>query len=494
MIDSAYDAIADWYDGVLEAGSLLHDIAMPALLNFVGHVGGVHICDLACGQGIVARRLARLGARVDGIDLSQRLLDIAMRYEAEQPLGIAYQQGDAQHLDAVPDGCYHGVICVMALMDIPDLGAACHTISRILKRDGRFIFVITHPCFQTPSSSWVTDTSGIRARTVTNYTREGFWRSDNLEGVRGKVGAYHRTLSTYVHALSEAGLVIERLEEPLPAGDIAEHTGVPSVLVARCRKVSLEMEQQDAIPAAHATPGGTTVQPLRGHVAMVTGAGRGIGRASALSLAGAGASVVITARTRAELDAVGNEIVAMGGSSLVHEADVTDEAAVAALFDATLAWHGRLDLLVNNAGDNRRANIESVPLADWRYIFEVNATSTFLCSRAAIAPMRAAGGGRIINVTSMAAKRGSATRGSYSAAKFSVHGLSESLAAEVLQDGIHVMCVCPGAVATALRARSVPGEDQSTLLTPEDVADAVLFVATRHPRVVLPEICLWPRA
>lgn len=233
-------------------------------------------------------------------------------------------------------------------------------------------------------------------------------------------------------------------------------------------------------------------RPLAGRVAIVTGAGRGIGRAAASALASAGAAVVLTARTQGQLDEAAAVITWAGGRALAHRADVTSEQEVADLFESALAWGGRLDVLVNNAGDNRRSEVERIGLEDWKYIWEVNTTSTFLCSRAAIEPMRAAGGGRIINVTSLAGKRGSATRGSYSAAKFGVHGLSEALAAEVKPLGILVTCICPGAVATALRARPVPGEDQSTLLTPEDVADAVLFAATRGPRVVLPEICLWP--
>lgn len=255
---------------------------------------------------------------------------------------------------------------------------------------------------------------------------------------------------------------------------------------------SAEKARERPGPKGDVIVSGQKEQPLAGRVAIVTGAGRGIGKAAAIALASAGAAVVLTSRTREQLDEAAGEIASAGGRALAHRADVTSESEVAGLFDAALAWGGRLDVLVNNAGDNRRAEVERITLADWTYIWEVNTTSTFLCSRAAIEPMRAAGGGRIINVTSLAGKRGSATRGSYSAAKFGVHGLSEALAAEVKPFGILVTCICPGAVATALRARSVPGEDQSTLLAPEDVAEAVLFAATRGPRVVLPEICLWP--
>jgi 3-oxoacyl-[acyl-carrier protein] reductase len=232
--------------------------------------------------------------------------------------------------------------------------------------------------------------------------------------------------------------------------------------------------------------------PLKGKVAIVTGAGRGIGRAIAISFAAAGCDVVLTARSRDQLESVSREVTERGGRALVHPADVSVEEHVTSLFAATQAWADRLDLLVNNAGDNRRSNVEAARLEDWQHIWHANATSSFLCSRAAIAPMRAVGGGRIINITSMAAKRGSATRGAYSAAKFAVHGLMEALATELQADGILITNICPGPVATALRARSVPEEDPSTILQPDEIAEAVFFVATRSLRVILPEICLTP--
>ena len=241
MTVTAYDEIAEWYDNTVREGSLLHDLVLPTLFDLIGNVEGLRICDLACGQGVVARHLAKSGAAVVGVDTSARLLDIAQRYEAEKPLGIVYQHDDAQTLATLPDAAFDGVVCNMALMDIPDVAATFRTVSRILRPKGWFVFSITHPCFQTPTSTWMDEADGTVWRAVRGYFQEVFWRSDNRSGVRGQVGAYHRMLSTYVNALVETGLCLERLCEPRASGHVAGrmpgYGEVPAVLVARCAKV-----------------------------------------------------------------------------------------------------------------------------------------------------------------------------------------------------------------------------------------------------------------
>jgi ubiquinone/menaquinone biosynthesis C-methylase UbiE len=216
---AAYDAIAEWYDQSVRRGTLVsaNDPVAAAVFDAVGNVKGQRVCDLACGQGEIARQLARRGAHVVGVDMSQKLLDIARREEATEPMGITYQHDDAQRLDSLPDGAFDGVLCHMALMDIPDLDATFQSVRRVLRPGGWFVFAITHPCFQRPPGG--------------DYHREGFWRSTNPDGVRGRVGAHHRTLSTYLNALVHAGLFLERLAEPpLPGRD------VHPVLVAQSRR------------------------------------------------------------------------------------------------------------------------------------------------------------------------------------------------------------------------------------------------------------------
>jgi ubiquinone/menaquinone biosynthesis C-methylase UbiE len=235
-----YDAIADWYDQVLRQGSLLHDQILAALPALLGPIAGQHVCDLACGQGIISRVLAERGAAVTGIDLSERLLTLALAEEARHPLGIHYQVGDAQHLPAIADASFDGLVCCMALMDIPDLPATARTIARVVRPGGWAVVVITHPCFQTPAAWWATDPEGHAYRAVRAYFDEGFWRSANPAGVRGQVGAHHRTLGALVNTFSLVGLLVDRLVEPHdqgpPALRVTGEAIVPALLLLRFRR------------------------------------------------------------------------------------------------------------------------------------------------------------------------------------------------------------------------------------------------------------------
>lgn len=236
--DAAYDAIADWYDARVREGSLLHDLVIPGVLGLAGDLAGRSVCDLACGQGAIARALARRGASVTGIDLSERMLEIARRDDVAEPLGISYRWGDIQDPDMLAGETFDGVVCGMALMDVPDVGAAIQTAHRLLRPGGWFVCAVTHPCFQTPESDSIPGQSGP-ARRVSAYFREGFWRSEGTGGC-GRVGAWHRTLGTYLNLLAAARFRIERVEEPAADGAIGERLPefreVAAVLIVRCRK------------------------------------------------------------------------------------------------------------------------------------------------------------------------------------------------------------------------------------------------------------------
>ena len=241
---AAYDEIADWYDEAIRTGPLspAHDFVVPAVLDAVGDgAESWRVCDLACGQGVVSRVLARRGASVIGVDISKELLAIAERYEQDEPLGITYLLDDARTLRALDETGFDAVVCSMALMDISDLDACLCSVVRILRPGGRFVFSTVHPCFLPPGSPrWNEYEDGSVRLEVSRYFEEGFWRSDNPDGVRGRVGAHHRTLSTYVNALSRAGLMIDRLAEPPATGELAErvpgYLEVPPFLIARCTK------------------------------------------------------------------------------------------------------------------------------------------------------------------------------------------------------------------------------------------------------------------
>lgn len=243
---SSYDDIAEWYDRWVGTHSVHEDAYFPAVEALMGEVEGQHICDLACGQGRVARYLADNGASVAGIDLSATLLAIARRYEDAEPRGIEYCHADARKLDCVPDSAFDGVVCHMALMDIPDLPPTLRSVARVLRPGGWFVFSLLHPCYHTSQSGEMATDQGT-VRTVGRYFVEGQWRSDTRPGPPGKVGVYHRTLSTYLNGLAEAGLVLERAAEPHPVDELPDSpslTGagrpvwqeVPAVLVVRCRK------------------------------------------------------------------------------------------------------------------------------------------------------------------------------------------------------------------------------------------------------------------
>ena len=237
---ASYDTIATWYDESVRTGSLMHDVVMPVLFELLGDCRGKHVCDLACGQGIVARELARRGATVTGVDIADKLLEMARFEEVREPLGISYSHEDAQVLEGLQDASFDAVVCNMALMDIPDIRATFSSVQRILEQDGIFVFSMTHPCFLPPQSQFRIKDDGTIVREVNNYFIEEFWKSDNVNGVRGLVGSYHRTLSTYLNALMAAGLMIEYMVEPPATGRVAEripgYREVPVALIVRCRK------------------------------------------------------------------------------------------------------------------------------------------------------------------------------------------------------------------------------------------------------------------
>lgn len=240
MTKARYDGIAEWYDESVRKGSLTHDILLPSLFALIGNVEGKRICDLACGQGVIARQLAKQGALVVGVDISEKLLEVARRDEEIEPSGIIYVQDDAQSLTSLRDATFDGVVCNLALMDIQDFSETFRSVQRILRPGGWFVFSITHPCLHPPASRWINDRDGTVKREVGGYFEEVYWRSDNPNGVRGQVGAYHRTLSTYLNSLVEAGLTLERFVEPQATGDMAArmpgYKEIPAVLVVRCRK------------------------------------------------------------------------------------------------------------------------------------------------------------------------------------------------------------------------------------------------------------------
>lgn len=225
---------------------------------------------------------------------------------------------------------------------------------------------------------------------------------------------------------------------------------------------------------------------LADKVAVVTGAGRGIGRAIALAYAREGAQVVLAGRTRDQLEAVASEA---GRNTLVQTADVCDEASVAALFEQTVAAFGRVDVLVNNAGVTFVKPTEELPLEAWLRVINTNLTGPFLCAQAAGRIMLEQGSGRIINMASLTSLAGLPMRAAYGASKGGLMALTQSLAVEWGPRGLRVNAIAPGYIRTALQddlvRQGLFPADRITartpvrrMGTPEDIAGPAIFLAS----------------
>ena len=238
---------------------------------------------------------------------------------------------------------------------------------------------------------------------------------------------------------------------------------------------------------------------LAGKVALVTGASSGIGRATALALAGAGARVAAVARRADRLQSLVSDIGR--DTAVVVEADVSDEAAInRAVADVHARW-GRLDVLVNNAGVMLLGPIESADTEDWRRMMDTNVLGLMYATHAALPIMRAQGSGDVVNISSTAGRTARAGVGAYNASKWAVNAFSEALRQECVPHRIRVTVIEPGIVATELREHithagakaDIERRAQSlTQLEPEDVAAAILYAVSQPAHVCVNEILMRP--
>lgn len=227
-------------------------------------------------------------------------------------------------------------------------------------------------------------------------------------------------------------------------------------------------------------------------VVLITGSGAGIGRAAALAFAGAGAKLVVNSQSLAS----GSETLALlrnaGGTALFVQGDVAQSDDARRLVEAAVDGFGRLDILINNAGIVLPGRVDTISEDDWERTFAVNVKGTYLVSREAIKAMRAAGGGVIVHIASVAAEKGLADRAAYSASKGALLALTRAMARDHLADNIRVNCVCPGTTATPslekrlqafadpekARAEFTARQPMGRFGRDDEIAAAILFAAS----------------
>ena len=227
---------------------------------------------------------------------------------------------------------------------------------------------------------------------------------------------------------------------------------------------------------------------LSGQVALVTGAGRGIGRSISLSLADAGARVFLTARTACQLEDTAQEIRRRRREVEYQSADVSSEEGVDSVFRALQNSFGRLDILVNNAGLGLIGPVANFPIESFDTLMSVNTRAVFLCCRKAMQMMVSARRGYIVNISSVVGFKGYANQAAYAASKHAVMGITKSLAVEAQPYGIRVSAVLPGAVDTGLIEALRPDLEKALLMRPQDVADTVLFLFSLSETAAVDEI------
>lgn len=234
------------------------------------------------------------------------------------------------------------------------------------------------------------------------------------------------------------------------------------------------------------------MQSLKNKTALVTGAGKGIGKAVALALAAEGVHVGLIARTEKDLQAVAEEIKATGVNAAFATADISNRAEVEAAVASITAALGSIDILINNAGTGTFGKFLELEPELWEQQIKVNLFGTYYTIRAVLPQMLEKQAGDIINISSTAGKNGAAVTSAYSASKFGVFGLSESLMQEVRKQNIRVTTLAPSTIVTdlAYSADLIKG-DAERVMHPEDFAEFIIAQLKLHPRMLLKEASLF---
>ncbi|MGQ4664796.1 3-ketoacyl-ACP reductase [Metabacillus halosaccharovorans] len=233
-------------------------------------------------------------------------------------------------------------------------------------------------------------------------------------------------------------------------------------------------------------------QSLKGKVALVTGAGKGIGRATAIALAHEGVNVGLLARTEQDLVEVAKEIEALGVKTAYATADVSSMEEVNAAVEKLKTSLGPVDILINNAGIGKFGKFLELEPEEWKKIIDINLIGVYYVTRAVLPQLIDKNGGDIINISSTAGQKGAPVTSAYSASKFGLLGLTESLAFEVRKHNIRVTALTPSTVATELAYKeNLTDGNPEKVMQPEDLAEYMVAQLKLHPRIFIKSAGLW---
>ncbi|MGE7793289.1 class I SAM-dependent methyltransferase [Lysinibacillus fusiformis] len=203
-----------------EYGDIHHEVLLnPTIFSLLGEVDGKHLLDAGCGEGYLSRLLVKQGAVVTAVDFSQKMLDIAMERTTQQ-LPVQFYHGNCENLAFLADNQFDRIVSNMVLQDLEDYRAAIREMYRLLKPNSTFVFSILHPCFVTPNSGWIRhEQLDQQYWKVQRYFYEGVYQQ---LAVDPPIVLFHRTLTSYVEAITEAGFHIEKIVEPSPSQEMLE--------------------------------------------------------------------------------------------------------------------------------------------------------------------------------------------------------------------------------------------------------------------------------
>jgi len=230
------------------------------------------------------------------------------------------------------------------------------------------------------------------------------------------------------------------------------------------------------------------VKQLEGKVAIVTGAGRGIGRAVSVALAQEAATVVLAARSVKHLQKTADMVLQAGGKSHTVITELTEERSIKNLIEVTGEKYDRLDILVNNAGVTHSAKLEDTLTEDWDHCLRVNARSPFILCREALPLLKQSKAAHIINIASVVGVKGYPLQSAYTASKHALRGMTISLAEELRGSNVRVHLLCPGGVDTDMVDRVRPDISKDELIKPEEIAELVLYLVTHKGNAVVDEL------